>query len=854
MADEKVIPIKVQVENNLPEAEEKFVSLRRQIRETTVELQKLADEGKSGTKQFGDLTLKLSELKTEQEQVANKTQGLLSTFGLLGGEIGDFSDKAEIGIQSLKTLSSFTFQDIKNQFNVFAREVGGFIGKISDATGITKIYEVTNQALAKSFVAVGVSEEAAAAGAETFAGALVATGIGALIVGLGLLIANWEKVTDAIMGATEESKVFDEAQQKVTKDVADFDVKLLEVKNSLKAAEEGTKSKKEALKEYNDKLGASIGYAGSLKQAEDLLASNTSVVIESIKLKAQATIFYQKSAEALAKTVSGEGLEPGFWESTWNVIKSGGNAVGALAYNVNDYVDNVAEAKKQSEDFAKVGDELTNKSIENDKKLKQGLAEKPKDVKEKAGPTQEEKNKALQAIKDENEKARIENEDARAKELLATEKHINDLAAQAKKAGVYNKEVQRQLAEDLQLEKDKINKKYDEKESKEKRDREVKDIDDEIKTVSVLTQEGLDKIIKLRKDREAILLTNTKLTEKERKNIIDQTNKDILDDQKKFEDKKEKDRKEAEAKALKDAQAALDADIKLEQSKQKRLDNLTHAFFESQRKVEDDNYKKKLLAAKGNAEAIAAIEEEHANNMLEIDSNEISARSKLYIQYFDMTIKLAQGLQQIAEGDKETQKFAIRIQEAATIGKIVLEDLSAIRKAYNASPLTFGLPWSAFYAADAIIGVIAANQTANNAISKLDSQGSPTPINSSAASSSSNSGPITVQGHATGGYIDGPGTSKSDSIPAYLSKGEYVVNANATRAFAPLLNTMNAYGNTPKANFAMGGPSSPSDMQAQSLISAINDNLSRPIKTYVTSQDMSNQQQFHRTIKSRSLI
>lgn len=34
---------------------------------------------------------------------------------------------------------------------------------------------------------------------------------------------------------------------------------------------------------------------------------------------------------------------------------------------------------------------------------------------------------------------------------------------------------------------------------------------------------------------------------------------------------------------------------------------------------------------------------------------------------------------------------------------------------------------------------------------------------------------------ATGGYISGPGTGTSDSIPAYLSNGEYVINAAAVR-------------------------------------------------------------------------
>jgi hypothetical protein len=44
---------------------------------------------------------------------------------------------------------------------------------------------------------------------------------------------------------------------------------------------------------------------------------------------------------------------------------------------------------------------------------------------------------------------------------------------------------------------------------------------------------------------------------------------------------------------------------------------------------------------------------------------------------------------------------------------------------------------------------------------------------------------------ADGGYISGPGTSRSDSIPARLSNGEYVVNAASTRKFRPMLEAIN---------------------------------------------------------------
>ncbi len=47
---------------------------------------------------------------------------------------------------------------------------------------------------------------------------------------------------------------------------------------------------------------------------------------------------------------------------------------------------------------------------------------------------------------------------------------------------------------------------------------------------------------------------------------------------------------------------------------------------------------------------------------------------------------------------------------------------------------------------------------------------------------------------ATGGKVTGPGTGTSDSIPAMLSNGEYVMTARATKMFEPLLAAMNGIG------------------------------------------------------------
>ncbi len=58
-------------------------------------------------------------------------------------------------------------------------------------------------------------------------------------------------------------------------------------------------------------------------------------------------------------------------------------------------------------------------------------------------------------------------------------------------------------------------------------------------------------------------------------------------------------------------------------------------------------------------------------------------------------------------------------------------------------------------------------------------------------------------GWASGGYISGPGTSTSDSVPAWLSNGEFVMSSDAvSRLGVPFLNSLNR-GQTPR--FASGG-------------------------------------------------
>jgi TP901 family phage tail tape measure protein len=98
---------------------------------------------------------------------------------------------------------------------------------------------------------------------------------------------------------------------------------------------------------------------------------------------------------------------------------------------------------------------------------------------------------------------------------------------------------------------------------------------------------------------------------------------------------------------------------------------------------------------------------------------------------------------------------------------------------------------------------------------------------------------LTALGMAKGGYVDGPGTSTSDSIPAMLSKGEYVVKASAVGAYG--VDFMNAINQQKIGRFPTkpGAPSGESSAPSVVYLSEqdrmlLRKAVDRPISLYTT--------------------
>jgi hypothetical protein len=319
---------------------------------------------------------------------------------------------------------------------------GGAMGILNNLTGGLA------QQFKDSYEAISLSSK----GLSGFKKAMVATGIGAFVILVGALVANWDKVKDALSGASEESKAYKEAQDDIVSAVSKVQKSITKMDNVFEQAKNGTISKDEALKQYNESLGESVGYATSLSEAEGLLVSNAAIVIETTKLKAQAEVLYAKAAEARAKVIAGdESLDPSFWQKIKiNIAGVGGVASQAIAKNL-EYAKNVNESINTAKKLESSAADIQTKISKLQEGLKKGSLS-PKDIKSSNDKI---KNLEDERLKQEDErinklndlKSRIRDEsankedEARALELTKIREHNKSLMAEALANGLLSQEL-----------------------------------------------------------------------------------------------------------------------------------------------------------------------------------------------------------------------------------------------------------------------------------------------------------------------------------------------------------------------------------------------------------------------------
>jgi hypothetical protein len=169
------------------------------------------------------------------------------------------------------------------------------------------------------------------------------------------------------------------------------------------------------------------------------------------------------------------------------------------------------------------------------------------------------------------------------------------------------------------------------------------------------------------------------------------------------------------------------------------------------------------------ATAMAATQASADNRLAQIDAQsnaEIQAINNSTLSEEQKATKI-KAIEQKAAKDKykiELEQF--KIAQALQIAMAIANTATAVM-----AQLSNPTPYAGFVLA-ALAGVTGAAQ-----IAMIASQQPPPP-----------------PAFASGGYVSGAGSGTSDSIPAMLSNGESVNNAETTRRFAPILSAMNAAG------------------------------------------------------------
>jgi hypothetical protein len=816
MATQTNININVKVDDKqVNKAVQSTENLRKEIKRLEAQLTTLD----VNDPKFGQLSDQLKDNRDQLELVRAKSRDLFESFSLLPGPIGAIGSATDQSLGKLKILSSFNLKDVKGQFKAIGDDVKLVAGNIGKATGITKLYEATVGGLSKAFTFFGASAKGASTAAQTFGKALIGTGILAIVSVVGLLVANFDSLkntfTNLFPGLAKMGQYIGGLIDKFTDFVGITKKADREAKNFVNGLEKGLKKEKESWDANADKYD---------EFTQRKVNANLKFKEKQIEILNDETK-NEKQKNALIKQYRDQADREIDKADKDRAKKSKDAAKQELATKkqTGDQLAQQDRQRRQEEQDAIVQN-LKNGADTEEKALRAAL-KKQQDIRNE-GKTLTKEQLKLQAdelnkiVKDELQKDIDDRQKAFEERVKLTQEAgqleldalDNDIEAKKIKYGEDSKEYR-------DAQQSKFNKQF------ELLTQEENTLKEKEKTKDGLTQDEKNRLKSIQNERVA--LTNT----------VNQTNKDqVQSDTEKFlktaeEAKKAKDTEFADKMKAAGEDFALQQQIldqKLEQDKifyEKLLaqENLT---AEQRKKIQDDQ----TANAKANAEA-----------QISIEQKKFDAQQKLLMA-------VASAINAVADIAGKNTVAGKALAVAATS----INTFAAIAGQLRASTASPGAAIPGY----AIAQAIATGLVGFKAVADIIKTPVPGAGGGGGGGTPQTQGTAVPRprGMATGGLVQGIGGPKSDLIPAMLSNGESVINAQSTSMFRPLLSSINAIGGGKR--FADGGLAVGSFSQDQAL-SQLQSSMAfqqTPIKTYVVASDMSNQQMLDRNIKTRSTI
>ena len=667
----------------------KFKSLKSQIRETTVGLQKLADEGKEGTAEFEKLRQKLDELNDAQDRVNFQAGQFDDQLAALPGPIGQVGG-------ALKG-----FQEGLNKFSLgFKLALGAVVLIIGAITAFKESLSRTEEGQKK----------------------------------LNKITEAFEKIMNGLFAVIEPVAMM----------LADLVVELL--------------SNEKVMKTLSVTMGVLAGtftaVLGVAKELGGFIINN-----------------FVNAFKTLIGVASGAGkVLKGVFTFDFDLIKEGVSQVGdTIKTGFTSFVDNAKSTAKgigtAVVNGVQTGFEAGSKSFtegskrltEAEKKAAEEAAAKRKERGEKAA--EEAKKLEEQRLKDVEAANKILTEaylstlEDRDKEIYKRGEKLNADLLALEKAGITDKTA---VLEAYNRDVDAINTKFDEEQKKKAEEKKQK----ELETAKLLFDEAqlanenrtaqleqrYNKELAIINDKEKMMLSVEGLSEEQKKTIRETAANDRLTQQTARYDEliaiiDEKEKLALSNLELTEAQKTkivLDAQAERSAIEQVRLEDELLGIDNELALLTTTFDRRKELIAQKEAELLqqegltqnqrTQIAQQAADERAAIDMAELEAKAELQTAYLDLASGFGSFLKEIAGKNKKLAIAGVVVEQAAAIGKIIVNTGIANAKALAASPLTFGQPWIAINTISAGLSIASSIAAGVKAIQQINNSDSATSV------------------------------------------------------------------------------------------------------------------------------
>ena len=217
---------------------------------------------------FEGVTMKIDGNTASFERNIETTRGALDSFDLLEGGL------RAIGIESGIVEKVMSKVDGAMKFTNGLKAVKETAAGLKSLSLATKVTTAETEGLAAAQGVNAAATNTATVATNGFKKALIATGIGAIIVAIGTLVAYWDDLTDLIKGSGDEAEI---AAKKVANLISVLDKMDKDIELSIRIDEANGATEEEILKKRTESIQQ------QLKMVQDAMDEETDFTSEHYK-------------------------------------------------------------------------------------------------------------------------------------------------------------------------------------------------------------------------------------------------------------------------------------------------------------------------------------------------------------------------------------------------------------------------------------------------------------------------------------------------------------------------------------------------------------------------------------------